>query len=297
MKTNQPNIAIPTPTNPCSSININVIAIPKKMITIYIVIPVKNLTHSISSNYPPSSRTIQSRLHCRHCHNRLSSNGTSRKIQKGQTGKSSSATISVMAIYIYITSYMILMAQISKVKRYKLEQDVIELYKRGLRDQVISTELNARNNLQPPLNRQNIQNFIKTVPAEILRAAKEKHDETVYESTRQELKEHIHRLQTELFPRLLNAIESDQDLKKIRILGNLYRDVFKIVTNLEGLAGSEGVMRAEHKDLIQQLKEAREFVKSIHAIVCPNCKTLIRKIAKEKSKGPEVKLKKKKIKS
>lgn len=190
------------------------------------------------------------------------------------------------------------MAQISKVKRYGLEQDVIQLYKRGLRDQAIATELNARNNLQPPLNRQNIQNFIASVPSEVLRTAKEKHDESVYDSTRQELKEHIHRLQTELFPKLMSAIESGKDLSKVRVYGNLYKDIFKIITNLEGLAGSESLMRAEHKDLIQQLKEAREYVKSLYSIVCPNCKALIRKTTKEKiKKAPKVKLEKKKTKT
>ena len=84
----------------------------------------------------------------------------------------------------------------------------------------------------------------------------------------------------------MDAIERESDIAKIRVFGNLYKDVFKIIANLEGLGGSEKIMRAEYDDIISEQKEAREFIKSIHAIVCSSCKVLIRNAAKARKDMP-----------
>ena len=175
----------------------------------------------------------------------------------------------------------------AKVKLYQLEDEVIDLYKHGLRGHAIATRLNLKHKLggeKPPLSKSNVDNFIKGVPSDILASVQREHQDAIYMSTRRELMEHIHTLQTDLFPQLQQAIEDGKDMNTVRTYGQLYMSVFKEVSSLEGLAGQESIMRAEHHSVMKQLSEVLEFFKRISGIVCTDCQTLILKEAQKEKK-------------
>lgn len=157
----------------------------------------------------------------------------------------------------------------------------------GIRGTAIATELNIRNNLgtkdRPNLNRQNIENFVDSVPSNVLAISQRKHDDDIYSSTREELMDHIHKLQEDLFPRLMTEINmgAQGDVNRLRVLGSIYTKVFDRVSKLEGLAGTEKIMRAEHKDVILQLQRVMDFFKTVNTKVCPDCQIIMLDEAKK----------------